>query len=105
MTEMKNIFEHINGILDDAEECISNVEDRVVEIIQLEQQTSRKQHEGGQLCGRVVKFMRTAAVAQGLDPGHGHGTVHQAMLRRHPTSHNWKDLQLRYTTMYWGFGK
>ena len=41
--------------------------------------------------GRVVKFSRSAAVAQGfagLDPGQGHGTAHQAMLRRHPTRHN-----------------
>ena len=36
------------------------------------------------------------------DPGHGHGTAHQAMLRWHPTQHNQKDLQLGYTTMYWG---
>uniref|UniRef100_F6ZDH0 Centromere protein P n=1 Tax=Equus caballus TaxID=9796 RepID=F6ZDH0_HORSE len=29
------------------------------------------------------------------DPGRGHGTTHQAMLRRCPTCHNWKDLQLK----------
>ena len=46
---------------------------------------------GGRPRGRVVKFMRSASVAQGfasLDPGCGHGTAHQAMLRRHPTCHN-----------------
>ena len=42
--------------------------------------------------GRVVKFLRSALVAQGFDssadPGRGHGTTHQAMLRRYPTCHN-----------------
>ena len=42
----------------------------------------------GRLHGRVVKFAHSAAAAQGSDPGHGHGTAHQATLRRHPTSHN-----------------
>ena len=41
----------------------------------------------------------------GLDPGPGHGTTHQAMLRWHPTQHS-QDIQLEYTTMYWeGFGR
>ena len=31
---------------------------------------------GGQLHGRVVEFAHSAAAAQGLDPGHGHGTAH-----------------------------
>ena len=38
-------------------------------------------------CGRVVKFVCSALAAQGflgLDPGHRHGTAHQAMLRWHP---------------------
>ena len=41
--------------------------------------------------GRVVKFTLSALVAQGFagsDPGHGHGTAHQAMLRQCPTCHN-----------------
>ena len=41
--------------------------------------------------GQVVKFMRSASAAQGfagLDPGRGHGTAHQAMLRHHPTCHS-----------------
>ena len=38
----------------------------------------------------------------GSNPGLGHGTAHQAMLRRRPTYHNWKDPQLECTTMYWG---
>ena len=42
----------------------------------------------GQLRGRVVKFARSAVVAQGSDPGRGHGTARQATLRQHPTSHN-----------------
>ena len=35
--------------------------------------------------GQVVKFTHSASAAQGfisLDPGRGHGTIHQAMLRR-----------------------
>ena len=44
-----------------------------------------KNRSRGQLHGRVVKFLRSAAAAQGSDPGRG--------------------LQLRYTTMYGGFGK
>ena len=47
-----------------------------------------KRVEGGRLRGRVVKFVCSAAAAQGSDPGHGHGTAHQATLRRRPTSHN-----------------
>ena len=41
--------------------------------------------------GHVVKFMRSTWAAQGFagsDPGHGHGTARQAMLRKHPTCHN-----------------
>ena len=56
-------------------------------------------------CGRVVKFACSTAVAQGFagsDPGHGHGTAHQAVLRQHPTCHNQKDPQPEYTTMCWG---
>ena len=46
---------------------------------------------GGQTLGQVVKFARSASAAQGfagLDPGRGHDTAHQAMLRQHPTCHN-----------------
>ena len=38
----------------------------------------------GQPHGQVVKFVRSASAAQdftGSDPGLGHGTAHQAMLR------------------------
>ena len=45
----------------------------------------------GRRRGLVVKFERSASAAQGfasLNPGCGHGTVHQAMLRRHPTCHD-----------------
>ena len=41
--------------------------------------------------GRVVKFACSALAAQGFagsDPGRGHGTTRQAMLRWHPTCHN-----------------
>ena len=54
----------------------------------------------------MVKFAHSASVDQGftgLDPGCGFVTAHQAMLKQHPTQHNQtKDLQLEYTTMYWG---
>ena len=43
---------------------------------------------GGWLRGQVVKFPRSAAAAQGSDPGRGQGTARQATLRRRPTSHN-----------------
>ena len=66
-------------------------------------------HFGGQPHGGVVKFARSASAAQGFassHPGHGHSTTHQAMLRWCPTCHSQKDLQLEYTTMYWGaFGR
>ena len=42
----------------------------------------------GRPCDRVVKFMRSAWVAQGFagsDPGHEHGTPHQVMPRWRPT--------------------
>ena len=60
---------------------------------------------GGKPCGRVVKCAYSASVAQCfdcLDPECGRDTTSQAMLRQHPTQHNQKDLQLEYTTMYWG---
>ena len=44
--------------------------------------------------------MHSTAAAQGSDPGCGHGTTRQATLRRRPTSHNWNDVQLRYTAVY-----
>ena len=59
---------------------------------------------GGQPRGRVVKFVCSALAAQGSggsDPGRGHGTAHQAMLRGRPTQHSQKDPQLEYTTMHW----
>ena len=46
---------------------------------------------GGSPHGRVVKFTLSALAAlrfTGSDPGHGHGTICQAMLRQHPTCHN-----------------
>ena len=50
-----------------------------------------KDYSMGQPCGRVVKFARSALAAQGFtgsNPGCGHGTAYQAMLRRRPTCHN-----------------
>ena len=48
-------------------------------------------HFRGRPQGRVVKFLCPASAAQGFassDPGHGHGTAHQAMLSRRPACHN-----------------
>ena len=55
----------------------------------------------------VPKCSTSAAQGfSGWDPGCGHGTAHQATLRQHPTCHNKKDPQLKYTTMYsGGFGE
>ena len=57
----------------------------------------------------MIEFAHSALAARGFassDPGRRHGTAHQAMLRRHPTQQRQKDLQLEYTTMYWGvFGE
>ena len=49
--------------------------------------------------------MHSALAAWGFassDPAHGLRTAHQAMLWRCPTWQSQKDLQLEYTTMYWG---
>ena len=68
-----------------------------------------RSEEEGPAHGQEVKFVPSALVAQsfaGLDPGHGPSTTHQAMLRRRPTQHSQKDLQLEYTAMCWGgFGE
>ena len=51
----------------------------------------KKTRRTGSPCGQVVKFMCSAVAAQGftgLDPGHGHGTSCQAMLRQRPAYHN-----------------
>ena len=53
----------------------------------------------------MVNFTHFAWAAQGFagsDPGHRPNSARQAMLRRCPTQHNQKDLQLEYTTTYWG---
>ena len=47
-----------------------------------------KKHFWGWPRDRVVKCARSTSVAQGFtssDPGLGHGTAHQAMLRWRPT--------------------
>ena len=47
-----------------------------------------KKSFGGRPRGRVVKFAHSVSVAQcftGSDPGLGHGTTHQAMLRWRPS--------------------
>ena len=53
----------------------------------------------------MVGFVRSALAAQGFagsEPGHGHGTAHQATLRQRPTCHNWKDPQLKYIQLCTG---
>ena len=64
-----------------------------------------KRSKVGPARGQVIGFTCSASVAQGfasLGPGLGHGTAHQATLRQCPTCHNWKDPQLKYTTMHRG---
>ena len=49
---------------------------------------SQKWNQRGWPWGQVVKLAHSASAAQGfdgLDPGHRHGTAHQAVLRRCPT--------------------
>ena len=53
----------------------------------------------------MVKFVHSTWVVQGFtgsDPGCGHGTTRQVMLRQCPTQHNQRHSQLGSTTMYWG---
>ena len=52
------------------------------------EESANKKYIRGRLHGLVVKFACSAAAAQGLDPGRGRGTAHQATLRRRPTCHN-----------------
>ena len=44
----------------------------------------------------------SAAHLASLDPGQGHSTIRWAVLGQRPTQHNQRDLQLEYTTVYWG---
>ena len=69
--KFKNSTEMVNSRLNSVEEQISELESK----------------PGGRPHGRVVQFMCSASAAQGfagLDPGCGHGTTHQAMLRQCP---------------------
>ena len=63
---------------------------------------------GGHPHGRVVEFSCSTSVARGLLVqilGADLHTTHQAMLWQHLTWKNWNDLQIGYTTWYWGFGE
>ena len=42
ISEIKNTLEAINNWINDTEECISDLEDRIMEITQSEQQTERQ---------------------------------------------------------------
>ena len=67
-----------------------------------------KKGVSGRPGGVAVKFTCSTAEAQGSPAqilGTDLHTAHQAMLWRHATWKNKKDLQLEYTTMYWGFGE
>ena len=57
--------------------------------------------------GVVIEFVSSTLVASVHQFGSWAWTytLHQAMLWWHLTQKNQKDLQLRYTTMYWGFGE
>ena len=58
-------------------------------------------------CGRVVKSACSALATQGFTGSDlGDSTAHQAMLRWHPTCHNWKDPQLKlHNYVPGGFGE
>ena len=59
----------------------------------------------GQPCGQIISFVHSTLVTRGLaslDPGARPSMAHQAMLRQRPIQQSQKDLQLQYTTMYWG---
>ena len=61
----------------------SNLSDRDY-VVFLQQEVRMR----GPAHGRLVKFVLSALATQGFsgsDPGHGHGTAHQVMLRHHPT--------------------
>ena len=65
----------------------------------------REDNIGAGSVAEWVKFPHSTSVAQGFassDPGHRHGSAHQAMLRRRPTQHNQRHSQLEYATTYWG---
>ena len=50
--------------------------------------------------------LQAAQCFVGSNPGRGHGTAHQTMLRQRPTCHNWKDPQRRmYNYVLGGFGE
>ena len=56
----------------------------------------------------MVKFALSSLAAQGFagsDPGRGHGTDCQAMLRQRPTCHNQKDPLKRQNYVLGGFGE
>ena len=56
----------------------------------------------------MVKFAHSTSAAQGfagLDPGHGHGTDHQAMPRWYHIKHNQRHSQLEYKLYTGGFGE
>ena len=58
--------------------------------------------------GAVIKFTCSAFAAWGLLVwilGMDLQAAHQPMLWQCPTQKNEKDLQLGYTTRYWGFGE
>ena len=72
-------------------------------LVQLFKGVIKNQDSWGRPRGRVVKLVPSASAAQGFaasDPGRGHGTAHQAMLRQRPTRHSKKDPQLKYATVY-----
>ena len=79
--------------------------DRLLERHKLSKLTQVEIELLGLARSQLVKFECSTSAAQaftGSDPGHRHGTTCQAMLKWCPISHNQKDLQAEYTTMYWG---
>ena len=70
---------------------------------------NKKNHLGASPVANWLSSHAPLWAAQGfadLNPGCRHGTAHQAMLRQHPTYHNWKDPQLKiHNYVPGGFGE
>ena len=84
---------------------IKNTDKAMLSKCKIEGGNSDIRNNRGRPHGQMVKFTHSASVAQdfpGSDPGQGHGTTHQAMLR--VASHIAQPEGLttkKYATMYW----
>ena len=86
VTEWRNTLEGFNSSLDEAERCIHKLENKAMELIQIEHQKekriSKNEDNLGHLCGSVVECLLSA---QGMILGTWDQVLHQA-LGREPAS-------------------